>query len=335
MIYTWRLRTLLLVPKYRGETPPVGGTLEFYSRLPEQARQYDDITVAVQKPANENTLYNTQFGQLEQIELVADVPTLTSGQDSYHGAIERFSPVFETLIDLMAFDMAAVPAVGQLEIIDVTPPVAVGDERTEVSFTAPPYDRYIRAVEMLAIRGRLIGELPEAVDTFDSKTAAVLRWFVKALSTDLLHDQFIFLWVALEILCDACDVRVEQPYVGPCQHEIPECPECGRPTTRMVRGATIKAYLQRYGVTMQQANQLWQMRQLMHGAIPFDSKKLQNLGTLVQPLRAVVAAGLKSKLGKANDDPPIVAAEGFIVHPAMALSGTRQINENDIHPLIP
>jgi hypothetical protein len=118
----------------------------------------------------------------------------------------------------MAFDMAAVPAIGQLDIIDITPPVAVGDQRTEVSFSAPPYDRYIRAVAMSAIRGRLIGELPEAV-----------------------------------------------PYVGPCQIEIPECPECGRRTTRMVRGATIKAYLQRYGVTKQQAKQLWQMRQLTYG----------------------------------------------------------------------
>jgi len=56
----------------------------------------------------------------------------------------------------------------------------------------------------------------------------MLRWFVKALGTDLLHDQFIFLWMALEILCDDSDVRVEEPYVGPCQHQIPECPECGR-----------------------------------------------------------------------------------------------------------
>jgi hypothetical protein len=103
----------------------------------------------------------------------------------------------------------------------------------------------------------------------------------------------------------------------------------------MVRGATIKAFLQRYGVTKQQANQLWDMRQLMHGAVPFDSKKLQNLGRLVQALRAVVASGLKSRMGKRNDEPPIVAPEGFIVHPAMALGGTRQITENDVRPLFP
>ncbi|HTY28849.1 MAG TPA: hypothetical protein VMD51_12040 [Mycobacterium sp.] len=103
----------------------------------------------------------------------------------------------------------------------------------------------------------------------------------------------------------------------------------------MVRGATIKEFLQCYGVPKQQAKQLWDMRQLMHGAIPFDSKKLENLGGLVQPLRAVVAAGLKIRLGKAIDEPPLVAATGFLIHPAMGLGGTRQITEDDIRPLVP
>jgi hypothetical protein len=85
----------------------------------------------------------------------------------------------------------------------------------------------------------------------------------------------------------------------------------------------------------QQANDLWRMRQLMDGTIPCDLKKLENLGGVVQPLRAVVAAGLKSRLGKTIDQPPLVAAEGFQIHPAMGLGGTRQITEDDIRPLIP
>jgi hypothetical protein len=189
--------------------------------------------------------------------------------------------------------------------------------------------------EVSAIQGRVLGELPESVDIPDSKTAAVLRWFVKALGTDVLHDQFIFLWIALEILCDASDVRVEEPYIGRCKHEIAVCPECAKPTTRMVRGGTMKAFLQSYGVTAEQAKKLWEMRQLMHGAIPFDSKKLSWLGGLVQELRAVVAAGLKSKLGKTSDDLPIVANTGLAVHPAMGMGKNRPITENDVRPLIP
>lgn len=337
MSHIWRVRTLLVVPKYRAgnPVPVVGEPVELLSRLPEQARRYGDIPVAVQNRTDGGPPFTSPadmqaFLQTARVDLVADVP---AGAEP-HSAIEQFTPVFETLIDLMAFEMAAAPAVGQVDIIDITPPVAVGDERTEVSFTAPPYDRYMRSMEMSAIQGRLLGELPEAVDTLDSKTAAVLRWFVKAIGTNLLHDQFIFLWIALEILFDASDVRVEEPYRGPCQHEIPACPECGRATTKPVRGASLKAFLQGYGVTAQQAKELWGMRQLMHGAIPFDSKKLENLGRLVQPLRAVVAAGLKSRLSKTANDLPIVAAEGYLIHPAMALGGRRRITEGDIRPLL-
>jgi hypothetical protein len=76
------------------------------------------------------------------------------------------------------------------------------------------------------------------------------------------------------------------------------------------------------------------MRQLMHGAIPFDSEKLASLGTLVQSLRAVVAAGLKARLGWHADDPPLVASSGLSIHPAMAAGGTGQISEENIKPLI-
>lgn len=334
MTRIWRVRTLLVVPKYRtgSPVPAVGETVELRSRLHEQARRYGDIAVAIQERAGAGPPFTSVADlQTAQVDLVADVPA----DAEPHSAIERFTPIFETLIDLMAFEMAAVPAVGQVDMIDITPPVAVGDQRTDLALTAPPYDRYMRSVELLTIQGRLIGELPESVDIPDSKTAAVLRWFVKALGTNLHHDQFIFLWIALEILCDASDVRVEEPYVGPCQHQIPECPDCGRATTRMVRGATIKKFLQSYGVTAEQAKQLWQMRQLMHGAIPFDSKKVESLGGLVQPLRAVVAASLKSKLGKTPTDLPIVAVGGYSIHPAMGFGGSRQITEDDIRPLIP
>lgn len=96
----------------------------------------------------------------------------------------------------------------------------------------------------------------------------------------------------------------------------------------------MRAFLERFGVCEEQARELWRMRQLMHGAIPFDSEKLANLGPLVQPLRAVVAAGLKTSLGKGVSDPPIVAAAGLSIHPAMAAGGTGLIVEDDIRRLI-
>jgi hypothetical protein len=113
-----------------------------------------------------------------------------------------------------------------------------------------------------------------------------------------------------------------------------EVPRDVEVTTNKVRGPTHQAYLQSYGVPADLAKQLWEMRQLMHGAIRFDSKKLENLGGLIQPLRAVVAEGLKSKLGKTPTDTRIVTAGGLSIHPAEGVGGQSPITEDDIRPLV-
>jgi hypothetical protein len=186
---------------------------------------------------------------------------------------------------------------------------------------------------MQSIHGEMMGELPDIAALGDSRRAAAFRWFVKSLETARLHDQFIFLWIALEILCDENGDRVSEPYVGPCQHEIPNCPQCGRATTRMVRGKTLRSFLESLGVETAEAKKLWQMRQLMHGAIPFDSRKVNELGTLIQPLRAATAIGLKSLLGKAAGDPPIIESSGLSVRPAAAVAATGKISQKDLEPL--
>jgi hypothetical protein len=61
------------------------------------------------------------------------------------------------------------------------------------------------------------------------------------------------------------------------------------------------------------------MRQLMHGAIPFDSTKLEQLPSLVQVLRVAVAAALKAILGWDASAPPIVAAARLSIHTAVAV----------------
>jgi hypothetical protein len=75
------------------------------------------------------------------------------------------------------------------------------------------------------------------------------------------------------------------------------------------------------------------MRQMMHGAISFDSKKLDDLPSLLQVLRAAVAAGLKDRLGIAAESPPLVVPSGLSIHPSMGVGGVRAVTEKDIEPL--
>jgi hypothetical protein len=75
------------------------------------------------------------------------------------------------------------------------------------------------------------------------------------------------------------------------------------------------------------------MRQLMHGAIPFDLTKLEQLPSLVQVLRAAVAVAQKVILGWDAGAPPIVAAAGLLSHTAIAVDGTRAVEHEDVELL--
>jgi len=314
----WRVKVLLGVPTT--VLMPSGGGLPsqllFQSRIDEQARRYGDVVVAIRKvpPPGIVPPGHQADPRVEWMHLVADIPAADSSS-----AIVKLSVLAEPILDLMSFEMGTALGLAQTDVLDITPPLVEGEEREVMIFGASPFDKKARSIDMQSIQGLFKGHLPDSPVLPNSEVAAVLRWFVKSLETVVLHDQFIFLWIGLEILCDKSDTKVEEPYTGTCGHEIRECPECGRATTKMVRGATLRQFLQGLQVTEDDAKALWRTRQLMHGAIPFDSTKLEQLPSLVQVLRAAVAAGLKANLGWDAGAPPIVAAAGLSIHPAIAV----------------
>jgi len=267
---------------------------------------------------------------LALMELRADV----EATGDVRSAIAALELPIGSFLDLLAFQISASIEIEQVNAIETTRPVEIGEAREFHFFGGSPFGQFQRAIDMQAVRGRLYGEFPSSIELASSTDRAALRWFVKALGMQALHDQFLFLWIALEILCDDSDIEVVEPYVNRCGHTIGSCPECDTPTARPVRGATLRAFLEAFGVSPEQARDLWRMRQLMHGAIPFDSAELAALGRLVQPIRAVVAAGLKTRLGVTPTDPPLVAPSGLAVHPAMGVTGTAKITADDLQPLV-
>jgi hypothetical protein len=279
--------------------------LRFESRIGDEARQFDDITVAIRKSEIYATL--SDDAQIEVVELVADV----LADDDAQSAVLKVGPVLERVVELMSFELGAHAKMREIDALDTTPPVELGEERSWSAFTTTPVDIHMTREE-----------------------AAALRWFVKALATDALHDQFIFLWIALEIMCDASGVKVTEPYKCRHGHVIARCPTCDATTEQLVRGQTLRAYLEAHGASQQQAKDLWALRQLMHGVIPFDSARLESLGALVQALRSIVGGELKARFGLGVDRLPIYAAEGLSIHPAMGMSGTTKATEEWIAPLI-
>jgi hypothetical protein len=154
------------------------------------------------------------------------------------------------------------------------------------------------------------------------------------MGTDLLHDAFIFLWIALEILVDLSPISIEAPYQARCSHLIKHCPECGTTTVKEVRGPTIRQYLEvSFGVDTETAKALWRMRQMMHGAINFEPAKLQDLPRLIQPLRAAVAEGIKRRIGIDTHAAPVISSSGMSINPSMGVEGTRKISADDLQSL--
>ena len=331
-VRTWRVTTTITVPTWVATRP--GGrspeVLKFESRLPEQSARYGDIVIAVRTHQHPGTDSAQVDPRLALMELVADV---VAGEDPM-SAIETLEIPLVSMIDLVSFQMGAAIGVDQVNVLDITSPVAVGDERTFHFFGGSPFGRFQRGIDMEAVRGQLLGRFPTTLDVDDTHDRAALRWFVKSLATEVLHDEFIFLWIALEILCDASGFKEERIYTGPCGHAIPECPECHRPTTQMVRGATLRKFIEGFGIGDKESGKLWKYRQMMHGAVQFDPGTGTELASLVQLLRAVVAASLKGQLGLATDDPPLVSTSGLSIHPALALGGTLRIAKEHLQPLI-
>jgi hypothetical protein len=329
----WRVHALVLAPMLTSNTlPRPGQKLECVSRILPRVVTYDDLTVALLPSAateEEGSTPEVALGQ-EWAHLIANVPQATTTNE----AVEATDNVFESIIDSLSFVLGAPLRLGAFDVVDITQPVSEGDVREVEIYSGPPSGTNVSSVEMECIRGSQFVTLPDVIPELDAKVSAALRWFYKSLNTALLHDQFIFLWISLENLCDMAPLSISGPYKGPCGHAIRCCPECGRSTDKEIRGPTIKHYLEvSFGITKETSSALWRMRQMMHGDINFDPRKMQDLPKLIQPLRAAVASGIKRHLQMDNHAAPQVLSAGFSINPCAGLGGTRSIRAVDIEPL--
>lgn len=329
---TWRITaTLFAAMLPLNSTPPqVGSKLAFASRIAPRVVQYPDMTMAfLPMPEGSNPERELPPGW-EQFRLIADMP----GSGDPLPSVESVIGVLEVVVDTLSFELGSPIRVGQMEAFDITAPVAIDDDREVRTFTGPPFGTNIRSVEMDTVAGATSVTLPDEVAKIEVRTAAALRWFYKSMTTDLSHDVFIFLWIALEILADLSPISIQAPYLARCNHTIKHCPDCGTPTDKEVRGPTIKQFLiTALGVEARTADSLWRMRQMMHGAVNFEVSKLQDLPKLIQPLRSAVAIGLKRSLGIDPTQAPLVKMSGFAINPTVALGGIRKVTAEDLRSL--
>jgi hypothetical protein len=73
---------------------------------------------------------------------------------------------------------------------------------------------------------------------------------------------------------------------------------------------------------------------MMHGAIRSDSAEFSQLGRMVIVLQSVVLELLKEQLGMPSDEPPIIRPDALLMHPGTAVSGVRELNQDDVDELV-
>ena len=303
--------------------------LGYESRVRNGTRELGGLTVALR--TTEHPSVPQQEG-LSSTHEAAELVVQLRGRDPMQ-ALQEAQPIIEFVIDRLSFDLQAPLYIGQTEVIDVTPPVEVGEQREMLVFAGYPLDKFARSVDVGAAQTDPTPALLDSYGDPSSKGRQALRWYVKALGTPFLQDQFIFLWIASEIFADHAGIEVREPRRMRCGHVIGFCPQCGRETDDKVRGESMKKYLVARRATEELAKEAWALRQMMHGAIPFDSERLAGLPAVIQVLRTQVVAEIKTAFGIAEDRLPVVSAGVVSIHPTMGVGGSRAITAADLEEL--
>jgi len=331
----WRVEALVPFPT---EIPlgPDGGLpeqLEPQPRITTQAGHIDGIRVGL-RPVPPEDLPGVPADLRWSWGAVALETDALDGQRAIDAAMEPLEAALESL----SFQLQVPLQIQSIEALDVTPPITEGDERPTLIYPIGadyPLRRYRPAsVQMSGVETQRHPSLGLTLAQLNNRERAALDWYLKALAAPFQMDQFIFLWIASEVLWTQSGISVEGPYRADCGHEIPNCPTCDRTTSRQVRGRSIQRFfVEVFGIQQDTARRLWRARQVIHGAERFDSMLIDTLDELIQILRTGVNASLKRALGTRPADPPLVAAGQLSVAPQMALGGTRKVAPADLAEL--
>jgi hypothetical protein len=264
------------------QLPPGGGPpakLEPQSRVPPQTQVVDGIRIAVRAAVDREMIGREADLRVAWGVMFADVAAPEAAI-----AWERAVDAMEKAVESVSFQLQASLQIHGITAIDVTPPVEAGEEREFSQLSGYPLRRFGPASsQMTGVTTQVHADLSVTLEALDRRQHAALDWYLKALAAQFQVDQFMFLWIAFEIQSDESPVRVEGPLITRCQHELAECPVCGKPTTRVIQGPTRQRYLtETFGIGEDVARELWRARQILHGAQDFDSALMGRLPSCVK-----------------------------------------------------
>ncbi|MEV6608033.1 hypothetical protein [Kutzneria sp. NPDC051319] len=256
-----------------------------------------------------------------------------SSAEDAHKAVAQVEVYLDYILDFLSFQIQQPVKIVQLDVVDLTPPVRVGEMRDYISYPYPlgyMPPKLVGSVHMGTYQTVLYPQIPSSYVKLEKHVQRAVDWYVKSLHATTDADAFILLWISLEVLADLMGEKVAEATRLRCGHEIEKCPECRKQTASHRQGETLRAFLKSFGIAEDDVIALWRLRQIVHGAFRFDADGVNNLAARVQVLRAIVMAALKLALGVRPDQPPLVGFGGPAITPMVGIGGNKQITEWDV-----
>lgn len=329
----WKIIALIPFPQVALMDSETGGFpqhMAWESRVLEITKAVNDIKVSLKKVEPPEFWHKAHYGVIpEPVEIQISVLE----QDPY-SALEKIDLLLEDIIDDLSFKLQTPISIYQLEIIDISRPIMIGEEREILLFPFPHgyrHSKFGSSIYMNTIDTELRPELRVDFSSYNNRDRAVMRWYQKSLAATSESDQFIFLIVCLEILCEEYTEQVKAPYKAKCGHDIHNCPECGESIELVVNGPTLKKFLvEKLGMEEKLAQDTWRLRQMVHGANDLTHKKMKKLPEVCRSLKCCVALGIKQKLGIPSNERPFFGIDGPTISSQFSFHGRRAISEFDI-----
>ncbi len=335
MSRVWKIKALIPFPLEQvapmdtetGESPK---QMKWESRVLEVKKVVNDIEVSIKKVDRPEHWQPYHFGMITE---PVEIQILVAEQDA-NSALEKVDLLLEDIIDDLSFRLQMPVPICQLEVIDITSPISVGEEREVLIFPFPGGYKHSKfgSIEYFNTTStELRPELRVDFSSFSDRDRAVMRWYQKSLAASSESDRFIFLMICLEILCEEYNVQVKAPYKAKCGHNIHSCPECGETIELVVNGPTLKKFLvEELGMDEKLARDTWRLRQMVHGANDLTHKKMKKLPEVCRSLKCCVSMGVKRKLGISSNEPPFFGIDGPGISTQFALMEKRAISEADL-----